>query len=358
MLAKAVPARHPLCFETIMTSALTKPIKAVGLLSGGLDSTLAAKIMLEQGIEVYAINFTSPFCKCTPKNAGCAAVVTAVQALGGIPLKQVALGEEYFDMIRHPQHGYGSGMNPCIDCRIMKIRKAGEYMREIGASFLFTGEVVGQRPMSQHRPVLHIIDRESHLEGLIVRPLSAQLLPPSIPEQQGWLDREKLLDLQGRSRKPQIALAAEHAIHDYPCPAGGCLLTDAGFVRKIRDLMAHSDLTAHEVALLKVGRHFRLTPQAKVIVGRNQAENERLDNLRRSQDLYFEPVEVKGPVAIGRGQFSPALVERSAQLLARYCDVDGHASVKIASRTWPDGHVVIGNVAPLTEETIEPFRLY
>jgi tRNA U34 2-thiouridine synthase MnmA/TrmU len=212
--------------------------KAVGLLSGGLDSTLAAKLMLEQGIEVYAVNFTSPFCTCTPKNAGCAAVVTAVKGLGNIPLKQVALRDEYLEMVRAPKHGYGSGMNPCIDCRILKIQKAGEYMRQINASFLFTGEVLGQRPMSQHKRALELIDRESGMGRYTLRPLSAVQLEPTIPEVNGLIDRTKLLGISGRSRKRQISLADEKDIKDYPCPAGGCLLTDRHFADKIRDYLA------------------------------------------------------------------------------------------------------------------------
>jgi len=210
-------------------------IRAVGLLSGGLDSTLSAKLMLEQGIEVYAINFTSPFCTCTPKSAGCAAVITAVRELGDIPLRRVALGDEYLEMVRNPRHGYGSGMNPCIDCRIMKIRKAGEYMGDIGASFLFTGEVLGQRPMSQHRQAIQMIDRESGLEGLVLRPLSAAHFKPTRPETEGWVDRSSLLGISGRSRKPQISLAAEKNIRNYPCPAGGCLLTDKNIARRMDD---------------------------------------------------------------------------------------------------------------------------
>lgn len=175
-------------------------IRAIGLLSGGLDSTLAAKLMLEQGIDVYVINFTSPFCTCTPKKAGCAAVITAVKELDGIPLKRIALKDEYLEIVRNPMHGHGSGMNPCIDCRIMKIRKAGKYMHEMGASFVFTGEVLGQRPMSQHRAAIDIIDRESGLKDYILRPLSAANFKPTVPEIKGWVDRSKLLDISGRSR--------------------------------------------------------------------------------------------------------------------------------------------------------------
>ncbi|GAK57731.1 thiamine biosynthesis protein [Candidatus Vecturithrix granuli] len=332
-------------------------IKAVGLLSGGLDSTLAAKVLLEQGIDVSAINFTSPFCLCTPKNAGCAAVVTAVQALGQIDLKHVALGEEYLRIVQNPQHGYGSGLNPCIDCRIMKIRKAGEYMREIGAAFLFTGEVLGQRPMSQHRQALQTIDRESGLAGLIVRPLSARLLPPSIPEQKGWVDREKLLTFSGRTRKPQIALAERYEISDYPCTAGGCLLTVDGFVRRMRDLMTHAEVTLHDVALLKVGRHFRLHPQAKLIVGRDQTENERLLQLTQRGDWYFEPLDVKGPVAIGRGAFTGETLRQSVRLIARYCDIAVDEQVKIGYHRASETTQQVIAVTALPDNEIQTFRI-
>ena len=332
-------------------------IKAVGLLSGGLDSTLAAKLMLEQGIEVYAINFTSPFCTCTPKKAGCAAVVTAVKGLGGIPLKRVALGNEYLEMVQNPKHGYGSGMNPCIDCRIMKIRKAGRYMREIGASFVFTGEVLGQRPMSQHRQALQIIDRESGLEGVLVRPLSARLLPPSIPEQEGWIDREKLLEISGRSRKPQIALTAEYDITDYPCPAGGCLLTVSGFARRMKDLMAHSEMNFNEIGLLKVGRHFRFPPRAKLVVGRNKEENERLLTLAKKDDICFEPVEVKGPIGIARGDLTREDIQKSLSIIARYSDGAMNESIEITNRKLPDGEVQIHFTTPIRDDKIRIFRI-
>ncbi len=336
----------------------TKPeIRAVGLLSGGLDSTLAAKLMLEQGLEVYAINFTSPFCTCTPKNAGCASVITAVKELGGIPLKRVALGNEYLEIVRNPQHGYGSGMNPCIDCRIMKIRKAGEYMREIGASFLFTGEVLGQRPMSQHRAALAIIDRESRLEGFIVRPLSARLLSPSIPEREGWIERESLLGIRNRSRKPQMALAAAYGIADYPCPAGGCLLTDPGFARRMKDLMDHSKFTLNDAELLKIGRHFRLVPQAKLIVGRNRDENRRLMGLADKNDICLWPEEVKGPVGIVRGDPNREDIERGISIMARYCDGEPGSSVMIAKRrlSGDDVHIVLAE--PMDDEEIQRYRI-
>lgn len=288
-----------------------KNIKAVGLLSGGLDSTLAAKLMLEQDIEVRAINFTSPFCTCTPKKAGCAAVITAVKALGGIPLKQVAMKDEYLEMVRSPKHGYGKGMNPCIDCRILKIKKAGEFMRKIGASFLFTGEVLGQRPMSQHKKAITIIDRESGFKGYILRPLSANHFEPTIPELEGWVRREKLLGISGRSRKPQMALAAEKDIRDYPCPAGGCLLTDQHFSDKMRDYLEFSDRPSiRDIPLLKVGRHFRLASSDKLIVARDEQECKSLKTLFREKDHLLTPVNFPGPVVILQGNDTVTAVQK------------------------------------------------
>ncbi len=296
-----------------MTLSIHKPkIKAVGLLSGGLDSTLAAKLMIEQqGIEIYAINFTSPFCTCTPKSAGCAAVITAIRELGNIPLKQVAFRDEYLEMVRNPKHGYGSGMNPCIDCRIMKIQRAGEYMSEIGASFLFTGEVLGQRPMSQHRNALDIIDRESGLKGYILRPLSAEHFEPTIPERTGLVDRSRLLGISGRSRKTQISMAAQKGIKDYPCPAGGCLLTDRHFSEKMRDYFTFTENpTVRDISLIKIGRHFRLNNGSKIVVARNNHECKMLENLIRRRDHLLVPKDFAGPTVLLSGTTLDSAVEK------------------------------------------------
>src|SRR4030067_1983115 len=214
-------------------------MKAIALLSGGLDSTLAAKLVIEQGIELEALNFITVFCNCTGRGETCLASQRAVESLG-IPLKVFNVSEEYLDIVKRPQHGYGSNMNPCIDCRIFMLKKAKDYMKEGSASFLVTAEVLGERPMSQRKDAMRLIEKEAGLEGVILRPLSAKLLPPSIPEKEGWIDRERLLNIQGRSRKTQIELAAFFGIQDYTCPAGGCLLTDPGFAKRIKDLMIHN----------------------------------------------------------------------------------------------------------------------
>jgi len=300
-------------------------IRAVGLLSGGLDSTLAAKIMLEQGIEVYAINFTSPFCTCTPKSAGCAAAITAVRELGGIPLRRVALKEEYLQIVRNPRFGYGSGMNPCIDCRIEKIKRAGEYMRQIGATFVFTGEVLGQRPMSQHRQALRLIDEASGLKGYILRPLSAQYLEPTLPEREGIVDRERLLAIRGRSRKSQMELAREKGIVDYPCPAGGCLLTDKNFADRLRDYFKYAETPSiKDIPLLKVGRHFRLESGDKIIVAKNQTECRALRNLYRGEDHMLVPQDFPGPVVILQGHDIEAAVKKLLDYTKRLPGRDLH----------------------------------
>ncbi len=292
-------------------------MKAVGLLSGGLDSTLAVRLIVEQGVDVTAVKFTSPFCQCD--SGGCCHAAEQARRMG-VPLKTFAKGDDYIEVVRHPRHGWGSGINPCIDCRIFMLRKTKAYMDEIGAAFLFTGEVLGQRPMSQHRRALELIEREAGLEGRILRPLSAQHLQPTEAESKGWVDRERLLAIEGRGRKPQIALAAELGVTDYPCPAGGCLLTDKNFAAKLRDLFAHQDhVTMHDIRLLKIGRHFR-SNGGKIVCGRDEAENETLRRLRGELDVLLEPIEVSGPTVLLRGSHDGTALDVAASVVAAYSD--------------------------------------
>ncbi|MFC1632435.1 hypothetical protein ACFL2I_07770 [Candidatus Omnitrophota bacterium] len=295
-------------------------MKALALLSGGLDSTLAIKVILDQGIEVEAVNFFTPFCRCNSKSGCAGGQAKKVAERFGVKFKMFYVGVEYFQILKNPKHGFGKNINPCIDCRIMMHKKAKTYMREIGAAFIINGEVLGQRPMSQHRAAMTITERESELSGLILRPLSAKLLPITIPEQEGWVDRERLLEISGRSRKPQMAMAEEHEIGDYPCAAGGCLLTDPGFSRRMKDLLGHEELSLNAIELLKVGRHFRLNSGCKLVVGRDQQENEKLLQLIRPDDLCFMPEQINGPVAVGRGIFEDNAVTKAAQIVARYSD--------------------------------------
>jgi tRNA U34 2-thiouridine synthase MnmA/TrmU len=293
--------------------------KALALLSGGLDSTLAVKVMLEQGITVEALNFTSPFCTCTGKNAGCKSEAVRVAEEFNIPIKVLHKGLDYLEVVRKPRHGYGKGLNPCIDCRIFLLRKAREYMIESGADFVITGEVLGQRPMSQRRDTLRIIERESGLEGLLLRPLSAKHFAPTIPEQEGWVDRAKLLAIQGRSRKEQMQLAEELDVKNYPCPAGGCMLTEISFAPKVKDVFDHSDeLNLRDFRLLKVGRHLRVGPRTKLIIGRNEAENNLLEAAQQPGETLIRWISGSSPLCIITGPIEPETLETAARIVLRY----------------------------------------
>jgi len=307
-------------------------MKAIALLSGGLDSTLAAKIILEQGIELEALNFLTVFCNCTHRGETCLASKKAVEGLG-IPLRVLNVSEEYLAVVKHPNHGYGRNMNPCIDCRIFMLKKTKEYMETSGTSFIITGEVLGQRPMSQRREAMRLIEKEAGLEGFIVRPLSAKFLPATIPEERGWVDRERLLNISGRSRKPQIKMAEQFGIRDYPCPAGGCLLTDPGFARRMRDLMVHRpDFSLNDVHLLKIGRHFRLSPSIKLVVGRNEDDNQKIQAFSQDGDLLMMALGTPGPLALLRGGTGSEEIEKAAAITVRYGKAKDMKNVEVQYR--------------------------
>ena len=285
--------------------------------------------MLEQGIEIEALNYVTVFCTCTPKNSSCSSAKTAVAHLG-VGLKTINTSRELLGAVKNPRHGYGRNLNPCLDCRILMFLKAKEYMEEIGASFLITGEVLGERPMSQRKQAMEIIEKEAGLDGLIVRPLCAKALEPSIPEKEGWVDRSKLLSITGRSRKPQIALAESYGINDYPCPAGGCLLTDAGFAARLRDLMHHNpDCSLHEVRYLKLGRHYRISPAAKAVVGRKEDENTALLALAADGDALLEMAGIMGPLTVVLGTPSEEDLRTAAALTAFHSKARGAESAGV-----------------------------
>jgi tRNA U34 2-thiouridine synthase MnmA/TrmU len=313
-------------------------VKAIILLSGGLDSTIAAELMNREGLELFAVNFKTPFCLCDRRssNVGCGSNARRVADALGIELKIINATKDFLEVLKNPKHGYGANMNPCIDCRILFFRKSKQLMEEIGASFIITGEVLGQRPMSQFRRQMDLIEKEAGLDGLVLRPLSAKLLPPTTPEKMGWISRERMLDIAGRSRKPQIALAKDLGISDYPCPAGGCLLTDHVFARKIRDLIDHDELDMPNIDLLKVGRYFRLSENAKLVVGRNESENSVLSLLAKNGDYLFGPASIKGPVAVGRGAFTSELLEVACRIVTRYSDRNEEQEAEISYRMLPE----------------------
>ena len=328
-------------------------MKAIALLSGGLDSTLAAKIVLDLGIELEALNFLTVFCTCTTRGETCLASQKAVSSLG-IPLKVLNVSEEYLHVVKNPKHGYGSNMNPCIDCRIFMMKKAKAYMEKVGASFIVTGEVLGERPMSQRRDSMRLIEKEAGLDGLIVRPLSAKLLPASIPEKEGWVDREKLLKIQGRSRKPQIQLADHYGIRDYPCPAGGCLLTDPGFAKRMKDLLLHfPDFSLNDVHLLKMGRHFRLSPRLKLVVGRNEEENQKIQTFSKEGDILLRLFRVPGPLSLLRGEAGEEEIEKAAAITARYSKAKDLKKVEVVCKKAKEDGDRFLSVSPLSEKEIE-----
>ncbi len=299
------------------------PPKAVALLSGGLDSNLAVRMMQEQGVEVEAIAVKTPFCD-FDCGKGCGHRVKEVAIDLGINLKTVYFGEEYLKMLKDPKYGYGSGMNPCIDCRGMMYNAAKEHMKKIGADFIITGEVLGQRPMSQNANALKIIENETQTNGKIVRPLSFRHLPLTDAEAQGLVNREQLGGIKGRSRKGQLQLAKKYDIADPPNSAGGCLLTDPAFSKRVRDLYDHSKDTIpdiNDVELLKIGRHFRLSENTKLIVGRNKMENEVLESLKRDDDIIIEVSNHVGPTCILRTKKqSEKEIETAAATALRYSD--------------------------------------
>jgi len=271
-------------------------MKAVLLLSGGLDSALAGKIIKEMGIDVYGFNLTTPFCNCTSKNSSEHQAILSAREIG-IPVKILSVKQEYLDIIKEPKYGWGKGVNPCIDCRIFLIRKAKDYMENIKAKFIITGEVLGQRPKSQHLKALKIIEKETGLEGLILRPLSAKLLPETVIEKKGWVDRKKLFNISGRSRKTQFELANIFGLKEYGCPAGGCLLTDIEFSKKVKEAISHNEFNFENIKFLKVGRHFRLENGSHLVLGRNERECNFLLNNSNS-NTKIELKEVKGSAGI------------------------------------------------------------
>ncbi|MDD5417444.1 MAG: hypothetical protein PHW96_00970 [Candidatus Nanoarchaeia archaeon] len=287
-------------------------MKAVALISGGLDSILAAAIVKEQGIDVRGFHFVSVFAG-NPEKAreNCNKI--------RVPLKVQKADALYYRMLKNPKHGYGKNLNPCIDCRVHILRKAKEYADKVGAKFIITGEVLGQRPMSQYLNSMNLVEKESGLKGILVRPLSAKHLKETIPEQKKWINRTKLFGITGRSRKQQLELAKKYNITEEYYAGGGCLLTNKVFARRLRDLFEYSEDSLRNIALLCIGRHFRLG-NTKIIVGRNEKENEILRKKKKTSESLFEVKGIGSPVTLLIGEPLPESVKLAAQLTARYSD--------------------------------------
>jgi tRNA-uridine 2-sulfurtransferase len=298
-------------------------MKALAVFSGGLDSMLAAQLIRRQFIEVLALFFETPFFSSSRPGQSAAAT--------NLPFKSIDITDIHMGIVKSPRHGYGKNMNPCIDCHTLMLSQAGKMLESEGASFIITGEVLGQRPMSQNMKALSLIARESGFDGLILRPLSALHLAPTVPELKGWVRRDELLGLSGRSRKPQMELAARLGIREYPAPAGGCLLTDVIFSRRLKDLLSSDrQPEVREIELLKVGRHFRVNSQVRLVVGRNQRENEIIESLAGDRDLLSQTVTVPGPTVLAVGEVSPEIEELALLLTVAYSDARGSQPVQVS----------------------------
>ena len=332
---------------------MKKP-KAIALLSGGLDSILAVKLMLDLGFEVIALNMKTPFCTCDSKDV-CYSQMTAEKL--DIPLRRIHGGGDYLEMVKNPKHGYGKNMNPCLDCRVFLFKKAKKLMEQEGAEFIFTGEVLGERPMSQRRDAMNLIERESGLEGRVLRPLSAKLLEPTVMEKEGLVDRNRLLAIQGRSRKPQLAMAERHRIDFFPCPAGGCLLTDPAFALRLKESFEHGEDSDRDTTLLKVGRHFRTDSGSKIIAGRDKEENEALMGLASENEPKFTAHEQKSTYVLLLGDHAAGDRTLAARICARYSDAKGRNEVSV--RMWLDSpsQFDLLCVRPLEESLLSHFRI-
>ncbi len=324
----------------------SKPVRALSLLSGGLDSRLAVKLLLAQGIEVQGLTFTSIF-------FGAKAAEQAARQLG-VPLLIENFTPAILSLLDHPKHGFGAGLNPCIDCHIAMVRRAGELMRERGFHLVSTGEVLNQRPMSQHVRALEQVAAESGVGAFLLRPLSARLLPETEPEKRRWVDRARLLAFEGRNRKPQMALAREFGITDYPQPAGGCLLTDPAYGKRLKDLKNHEGLEIGPILRLRMGRHFRVGA-VRVIVGRNQAENAQLEKECGAGECLIRSRDLPGPSAILPAGATEDELQQAAALCAHYSDFLPGQPVIIEVRN-PAGHSAL-SALPATPEMVASWRI-
>jgi len=297
-------------------------MKALLVFSGGLDSMLAAQVIRAQDVDVLGLFFETPFFSSEKAKQSAAEI--------HLPLKIIDLTEAHLQIVRKPKYGYGGNMNPCIDCHALMLRSAGELLGSEEASFIISGEVLGQRPMSQNFKALSIVAKESGFSGLVLRPLCAKHLPVTVPEERGWVKREELLGLSGRSRKPQMELAGRLKIHRYPSPAGGCLLTDPIFSRRLKDLFSSGPgTTLREIELLKTGRHFRLGARAKLVVGRNKKENEIIASLSRESDLVLQVENIPGPTVLITGETSSEDEALALSIIASYSDAKEDQVVEV-----------------------------
>jgi len=323
---------------------------ALGLLSGDADSPLAVKMILNQGIKVIDLRFISPFSRCDPEDCNNTSELASRMGIRLIPVPNC---HDYLDIVREPKYGRGSGMNPCIDCRIYLLKKAKAIAEEEGAKFIFTDEAIGQKPLSQHWKIIEFIEREAGLEGKVLRPLSAGLLPETEAEKMGWVDWPALISSSGEKRMGSSLVNVSDTF-DYPCPKGGCMLTERSFAARLEDLLAHGakELTLNDVNLLKVGRHFCVNGY-KVVIGRDRDENNRLLSLATDQFIVLSPVSIPGPVGILENDGMEVL-EEAAAMVARYSDNDGKRVQLKVSSVFGGG---ILETKPMDPEDVDTYRI-
>ena len=328
---------------------------AIALFSGGLDSALAILLILRQDIEVTALTFMTHFGCDLGDRSSCGSNPYPAAEKFGFNVKLMHLGQKFVDIVENPVYGRGANMNVCIDCRILMLSEAKAFMEMTNADFIITGEVVGQRPFSQVRDKIHLVEREAGLRGKLLRPLSAKLLPPTQPELSGLVDREKLEGIAGRSRKRQMELANEFGLEDYPNPASGCLLTDVGYSNRLRDLIAHSErLTFDDLNVLKVGRHFRLDRNTKVVVGRNEQENNLIVSYSREGQYLLEAPDTGSPMTLVSGDTSEDNLRKAAIITARYTSARKEPQIRVVATRVADKATMEFVVAPAHDDDLTP----
>ncbi len=302
-------------------------MKAIALFSGGLDSTLALKLLIDQGIEVLAVNINTGFGSTKDRYEHMLNLCNQV----GAELKIIDIESEFLqDVLFDPKHGYGKNFNPCIDCHAKMFAVAKRVMEAEGASFLISGEVLGQRPMSQNKEALQTVLNESNCDGLLLRPLSAKALAPTIAEIEGWVDREKLEGIVGRSRERQLELARELGLHDFESPGGGCLLTDENFAKKMFDFIKHDTFEVRDIPVMKYGRHLRLPNGAKLVIGRNKDENVHLQNIINEKYYHVKTLGLPGPHSLLSKSATQADRELAAKIILTYCKTKENTAYRLS----------------------------
>ncbi len=344
---------------------MKRKARALGMISGGLDSQLAVAVMRGQGVEVTGLHFLNGFGagslrKIVSEKMTLETIAEekseALESMLSVPVRVLDVSGEFLGVLSSPRFGYGRNINPCIDCRIFLLRKAREIMEAEGYDFVFTGEVLGQRPMSQHLVAMKQVEKESGLAGRLLRPLSARLLAETLPEKEGLVDREKLLDIQGRSRKRQMALAAELGIEDYAAPAGGCTLTDANYARKYLDLERHAErITREDAVMLSMGRHLRLSESVKIVVGRRELENDYLESTW-GDGILLTTLDHPGPVTVVIGDPTEEELMQAAAVTARYSDGKLEASVRVSISAGGEEAREV-EVAPALDTDLDRWRI-